>query len=208
MDRKKFVAESIEEYRSFQKDSISEEEIKSSEKIAGSEKVKDLVSKAFKIEDWNSEEGKTRRKAAMKMVGNLTIKFKDIVVASLTNREKAKRMESLLNGSGIISLILGVRGFVMNTHTVSNPSLWDKVFKGAEKVVDYGGTMWLKIAAILFILAIIHKILSKAGIFISDVKGEWEKAKVEVRKNMEESLLPKSEIRSVNLLLESTFSKI
>jgi len=133
MDRKKFVAESIEEYRSFQKDSISEEEIKSSEKIAGSEKVKDLVSKAFKIEDWNSEEGKTRRKAAMKMVGNLTIKFKDMVVASLTNREKAKRMESLLNGSGIISLILGVRGFVMNTHTVSNPSLWDKVFKGAEK---------------------------------------------------------------------------
>jgi len=57
-------------------------------------------------------------------------------------------------------------------------------------------------------LAIIHKILSKAGIFIGDVKGEWEKAKVEVRKNMEESLLPKSEIRSVNLLLESTFSKI
>jgi len=147
--------------------------------------LKDLLRKVqqelgVSEEEWGTDKGKQKRK---EIAGKVLDTANDVLKTagtSLVSRKKAKRMQQILNVGTIASLVAGVWGFIQNTYVVK-ADFMDKVLRGAENEWHWGGMLFLKIAIILFVLRVIHKILSKGGIFLNDLTGLWKDSKDKVK---------------------------
>ena len=139
------------------------------------------VQDKLSIADFNSKEGINKRKEAAKKVGGAITKITSVVGSSMSQRKKSEQMQTLLKTLSIGSLIGGVYGLIKNSHMVKAG------FLGLQSHMEYGGTFLLKVALILFVLRIIHKILSKGGIFITDLSSLWKDTKEKVDKDVKES---------------------
>jgi hypothetical protein len=139
------------------------------------------VQDQLKIENFNSKEGINKRREALKKVGEASSKIAGVIGSSLSRREKAAKMQKILGTLSIASLVGGIYGLIKNSHIVKTG------FLGLQSHMEYGGTFLLKAALILFILKIIHKILSKGGIFLKDLSGLWKDTKENVNKDVKES---------------------
>ncbi|NMC60492.1 MAG: hypothetical protein GYA51_14075 [Candidatus Methanofastidiosa archaeon] len=173
-------------------DDLYSDSSKSSEELRAKEKeLKELLKKVqeelgMSDEDWKSEQGIQKRKEVADKVLNTANDVLKTAGASLVSRKKAKRMQQLLNVGTIASLVAGVWGFIQNTYVVK-ADFMDKVLHGASNEWHWGGMLFLKIAIILFVLRVIHKILSKGGIFLNDLTGLWKDSKDKVKKKKDKA---------------------
>lgn len=152
---------------------------------AKEKELKDLLKKVqeelgIEEDEWDSDQGKQKRKEVAGKVLDTANNVLKTAGASLVSRKKAKRMQQILNVGTIASLVAGVWGFIQNTYVVK-ADFMDKVLRGAENEWHWGGMLFLKIAIILFVLRVIHKILSKGGIFLNDLTGLWKDSKDKVK---------------------------
>jgi len=173
-------------------DDLDSDESKRNEELRAHEKeLKELLKKVqeelgMSDEDWKSEQGKQKRKEMADKVLNTANEVLKTAGSSLVSRKKAKRMQQILNVGTIASLVAGVWGFIQNTYVVK-ADLMDKVLHGASNEWHWGGMLFLKIAIILFVLRIIHKVLSKGGIFLNDMTGLWKDSKDKVKKKKDKT---------------------
>jgi hypothetical protein len=164
--------------------------------------AQEKIQKEFKIPDWNSEEGKKLRAEAAKKVGNAATNITEIWSSSLKTKEKANKMQSFLKTLQWGSLAVGIWRLVSATHFVSS-SFFDK-FRGDFGHWDLGGVFWLKVAVFLFILRIIHLILSKGGIFFEDLKNAWKAIKkIFQSPEVKECFISLNDYKNFQLILES-----
>jgi len=150
------------------------------------------LQQSLNIPDWDSPEGKAKRKQIGEEIGNVFTKVVSVLSESITNREKAAKTHKILHGSSILALILGIRGFLKHIEdiVVKTPTTsWIKNAVG--KVTEFifgvnqdfqdvdldwsqaGGQFWLKFAITLFILKIVHSMLSKGSEVSQDVGSIW-----------------------------------
>jgi len=173
-------------------DDLDSDTSKRSEELRAHEKeLKELLKKVQKElgmsdEDWKSEQGKQKRKEIADKVLNSANEVLKTAGSSLVSRKKAKRMQQILNIGTIGSLVAGVWGFIQNTYVVK-ADFMDKVLRGAENEWHWGGMLFLKIAIILFVLRLIHKVLAKGGIFLNDMTGLWKDSKDKVKKKKDKT---------------------
>ena len=173
-------------------DDLDSDESKRNEELRAHEKeLKELLKKVqeelgMSDEDWKSEQGKQKRKEMADKVLNTANEVLKTAGSSLVSQKKAKRMQQILNVGTIASLVAGVWGFIQNTYVVK-ADLMDKVLHGASNEWHWGGMLFLKIAIILFVLRIIHKVLSKGGIFLNDMTGLWKDSKDKVKKKKDKT---------------------
>jgi len=173
-------------------DDLDSDESKRNEELRAHEKeLKELLKKVqeelgMSDEDWKSEQGKQKRKEMADKVLNTANEVLKTAGSSLVSRKKAKRMQQILNVGTIASLVAGVWGFIQNTYVVK-ADLMDKVLHGASNEWHWGGMLFLKIAIILFVLRIIHKVLSKGGIFLNDMTGLWKDSKDKIKKKKDKT---------------------
>lgn len=158
---------------------------------AKEKELKDLLKKVqeelgIEEDEWDSDQGKQKRKEVAGKVLDTANNVLKTAGASLVSRKKAKRMQQILNVGTIASLVAGVWGFIQNTYVVK-ADFMDKVLRGAENEWHWGGMLFLKIAIILFVLRVIHKILSKGGIFLNDLTGLWKDSKDKVKKKKDKA---------------------
>lgn len=171
------------------------------------EGAKEKIQKEFKIPDWNSEEGKKMRKEAADKIGNAATNITDIWTSSLESREKAGKMQKFLKTLQWGSLVFGIWRLVTATHHVST-SFWQKL-GGDFGHWEIGGVFWLKVAVFLFILRIIHLILSKGMIFFKDIKDAWASIKKVFNDNSaKESFVSLGGYKNLQLILESEIIQI
>jgi hypothetical protein len=138
------------------------------------EELKDKIQQEFNIPDWDSEEGKEKRNEVANAAKNAITNITDAVKSSLTNREKARKVQSYLKGISWMSAVGGVWSFLAGT-TLNKPEFSFRTFDvDLSHVVELGPTFWIKVALILFTLRIIHKIVSTGGIIIKDMMGLWK----------------------------------
>lgn len=173
-------------------DDLDSDKSKRNEELRAHEKeLKELLKKVqeelgMSDEDWKSEQGKQKRKEMADKVLNTANEVLKTAGSSLVSRKKAKRMQQILNVGTIASLVAGVWGFIQNTYVVK-ADLMDKVLHGASNEWHWGGMLFLKIAIILFVLRIIHKVLSKGGIFLNDMTGLWKDSKDKIKKKKDKT---------------------
>lgn len=123
--------------------------------IFSNDKIKEIKNR---IE--NSEQYK-KTPNALEMLSRMIRNLWDMWKSSLTNKEKASKMQNILKASIWGTLLPGIYGLVFNTEFHWFTS------------TDWGGTTWLGIALCLLILKVIHMIFSKGGIALTNVKEFW-----------------------------------
>jgi hypothetical protein len=164
--------------------------------------AQETIQKEFKIPEWNSEEGKKIRIETAKKINNAAANITEIWSSSLKTKEKAGKMQTFLKTLQYGSIAVGIWRLIGHTHYLSS-SFFDK-FKGDFGHWEIGGVFWLKVAAFLFILRIIHLILSKGGIFFQDIKNAWQAVKkIFQDKNVQESFVSLNDYKNLQLILES-----
>ena len=144
------------------------------------EDLKNKISKEFNINDWDSNEGKKIKEALKNAIINIT----KVIKSSITNREKSLKIQSYLKGLTWISALNGIWKFISET-TLNKPKF--NIFKldfDISNVINLGPTFWLKVALILLILRIIHKIISTSGIIVQDIIDTWKFIKNIFKKNI------------------------
>jgi len=145
----------------------------------------DQLQQKLGIPDWNSPEGQAKRQQVAQQAGDTYQKVTGVLAASIDDQSKARKIQTLLKGSTILSIILGVRGALFNSHiiqqTLSQDGLAGKLNQwfGTEfmdTAIDLGGVggqFWLKLAIFLFVLRVLHKVLSKGSEIKQDARGLW-----------------------------------
>ena len=138
--------------------------------------IKDKILKEVGITEWNSDEAKLKRKEIADSLGDTIEGVSDAVNSTLTNRKKAKRIRAILNGSAWISLVYGVWRYLTQM-SLKLPELrfWEKGGIGFD-IID-SPTFWIQFAILLFVLRIIHKVISTGTLLGADVKNTWTSIK-------------------------------
>jgi len=138
--------------------------------------IKDKILTEIGVKDWDSDEAKLKRKEIATSLGDTIEGVSDAVNSTLTNRKKGKRLRAILNGSAYISLVLGVWQYFTKM-SLQWPELrfWEK--GGIDLDIIDSPTFWLQIAILLFLLRIIHKVVSTGTLLGADVKNIWTKIK-------------------------------
>jgi len=144
---------------------------------------KEVVQKEFKIKEFESPNGIKKRKSILKTTKIVSSNILKILTSSLSKREKAKRIQNILQNFTYMSAMGGLwQTFSKSSFQI--PSALD-ILKGEDiNFIDIGPTFWLKVAAILLIIKIIHKIISSGVIFIKDIKTTWQKIKNLFKENI------------------------
>jgi len=165
------------------------------------EKLSELIKAELKISD--GEKGVERRKKIASTVKQVSQNILKVLGSTLSNKEKAKKIRNLMKNGTWLSAVVGVWNIVSKT-TVNVPGVKDIVSANIDitSIIEIGPTFWLKVAAILFLLRIIHKIVSTGVIVTNDIKGTWNGIKNVFKVNLKEGFVSLEEYKNLKLLLE------
>jgi len=103
-----------------------------------------------------------------------------------------------MNNSAWLSFCIGIWGAINNT-IINKPKLdiWHLDWQAGS--IELGGTFWLKVAAFLFVLRVLHKIISTGTILFADITNFWKNIKTFFTGNIKEDF----STEYTNFLLES-----
>jgi len=174
--------------------------------------VREFLAQQLNILDWDSAEGQQKRKQVADAAMNAATQIENVVKSSVSGPEKAAKVQTLLTGTGIFSTLLGLWGLLSNTHRVTY-SLLDKAknwLHGGEPLtnhIEWGGTFFLKVAFLLLILKIIHKLLYKGTVLQNDVNSIWNYIRgiigaITGKGNVQESLVSLGDQKMLKEMLE------
>ena len=176
------------------------------------EKYKEIVKDKFKIKDFDSEEGKKQRNTILQSISVVFKELVKLIGSTLSNKEKAKKIQNYLKGVGILTTIGGIYQAISGLN-ITLPS-FSKLFKGelnlddVTHMVEFGPSFWLKVALFLLVLKIVHKIISSGTIFVKDIGNTWKGIKKFYKKviwkdmNENEKFLSRQEYEYLKLLME------
>jgi len=141
-------------------------------------KIKEFLKKQLNILDWESQEGLQKRKQIADSVLNIAAQVEGAVKSSISGPEKAAKVQTLLTGTGILSTLIGLWRLLSNTHTVTYGifekfSNWVGGGEALTNHIEWGGVFFLKVAAFLLILKVVHKLLYKGTVLKNDIGGIW-----------------------------------
>jgi len=135
------------------------------------------VKKEFNIDDWNSDEGVKKRKKIASDLGNLYTKITKSLKSSVSDKEKAKLIHTLITGSAYLAIIIGLWNMV-HPDMVSLVD-WDFQLLGKDIDIEFGKRpegffvdtlKWAKVALFLFLLRFTHSLLVQGRNFKENVK--------------------------------------
>ena len=94
-------------------------------KIHAEEQVEEyikLVKDKIDIADWDSPQGKIKRKKLSETLNNIISNLTTIIHSSLTKKDKAKKVRDFMKNTGWLSFCIGVWNAVSNT-VINKPKL-------------------------------------------------------------------------------------
>lgn len=133
--------------------------------------------KNLDIPELNISEEKPKRKGAIHKLGVIYTNITKILTSTLSKKEKAKKIRNILRNFGYLTGVVGIYQTVSGLK-LNNPDI--SILEGEidfSNVLEIGPTFWLQVAAILFTIRIIHKVLSTGIIFIKDLSSIWKTIK-------------------------------
>jgi hypothetical protein len=140
--------------------------------------VKEFLKKQLNILDWDSSEGAKKREQVANTAMNAAQQIEETIKSSINNAEKAKKVQTIITASGILSTLIGLWQLLTNTHRVTY-GLWEKFSNwvgGGNPLtnhIEWGGKFFLTLAAFLLILKFIHMFLRKGFVIKEEISKIW-----------------------------------
>lgn len=159
------------------------------------------IAKQFNIPEWSSEKGKKKRTDLSIALKNAASNINKLLLSSLNNKEKAKKVRDYLKGAGWVSGLWGVWKFITES-SIHTPKIdLRNLSIDFTSAIELGPTFWLKVAILLFALRIIHKIISSGVLVINDFVWIWKWVKNIFKENViNESYMSFKEYKQCKIL--------